>query len=160
MKKNANHHRLFWGVMLILCWAIQPVSGAGQPIVGKWTRTAAILTEADGTVTDMQPLVEKQMPCVASIVYEFTASGAQKTIIPGDCLTAMKPLAKLYADAEYVLTGNKLTVKAPAMPDFPPSVYLIKIQGDTMTWDFQYADNPSYPNPTKAKHLRVVYKKV
>lgn len=159
MKKNASKRLLFWGVMLIL-WAIQPVSGGCQSIVGKWKRTAAILTEADGTVTDMQPVVEEEMPCVASIVYEFTTAGVQKTIIPEDCLTAMKPLAKLYADAQYILAGNKLTVKTPAMPDFPPAVYLIKIQGDTMTWDFNYADNPSSPNPTKAKHLRVVFKKV
>ncbi|MBK6949553.1 MAG: hypothetical protein IPH16_17055 [Haliscomenobacter sp.] len=97
---------------------------------------------------------------MASIVYEFTASGVLKTIIPPDCLTAMKPVAKLYADAQYTLVGNKLTVKTPSIPDFPPSVYLIKFQGDTMIWDFNYADNPDYPNPTKAKHLRVVHKKV
>ncbi len=160
MMKTANHRPFLWGAMLFLCWAALPASGDGQSIVGKWKRTSAILTEADGTVTDMQPMVEEQMPCVASIVYEFTAAGVQKTIIPDNCLTAMKPVAKLYADAQYVLAGNKLTVKAPAMPDFPPSVYLIKIQGDTMTWEFNYAENPNSPNPTKAKHLRVVYKKV
>ena len=135
-------------------------STTAQSIVGKWKRTAVLLTDVDGEVTDVQAMVEEEMPCTASIVYEFTGDGTQKTIIPADCLKAMKAMAKLYVDVKYSLTGNKLTVKAADMPDFPDSVYLIKIQGSTMTWEFDYVNNPKYPNPTKAKHMSIVYKKL
>lgn len=149
-------------LMLMLCIAtfgFLPTTHA-QSIEGKWKRTAVILTESDGKVTDVHAMAAKALPCAAMLIYEFTANGLQKTIIPAECAKTMQVMADMYVDIKYTLVGNKLTMDGVESLELPASIYTIKFQGDVMTWDFSYTNNPKYPNPTKAKHMSIVYKKL
>ena len=131
-----------------------------QSIVGKWKRVSLIVVDKDGKSTDAQPMMEKAMPCTAKILYEFTSGGLQKTIISNDCKTQMAAMAALFVDVPYVFKGNKLTIKTIDSKSMPDAIYDLKVIGGTMTWNFDYVQNPKTPNPTKAKSMSIVYKKM
>jgi len=137
----------------------QPSNAFAQSLIGKWKRTSVIVVNKEGRSTELQAMVEKNLPCSAGIRYEFTSNGMQKTIIPADCQKTMSAMANLFADTPYKLSGNKITIKTVDEKLVPDAVYTYQIKGDAMTWNFDYNQNSSTPNPTKARSMTITYKK-
>ncbi len=133
-----------------------------QSVVGTWKRTSIIIEDAKGESKEMQQMMEKASPCSAKITYSFLASGAQKTNIPADaeCQKILSKIAEFAADVKYQLAGSKITVFSNKKELYPDATYQLNFSGNTMTWLFDYASNPSTPNPTKAKKMKIVYTKI
>lgn len=131
-----------------------------QSVVGKWKRHMVNITDKDGKISNVQEMLEKSLPCAGKIIYELTSDGLQKTIIPEECKKAMSPMAKLFVDVDYSYSGNKITIKSADIHALPDAVYEVRFQAGDMIWDFEYALNPKTPNPTKAKKMSIVYKRI
>jgi len=131
-----------------------------QSVVGKWKRQMVNITDKEGKTSDIQKILVESLPCAGKIIYELTSNGLQKTIIPEECKKAMSPMAKLFVDVDYSYSGNKITIKSADIHELPDAVYVVRFQAGDMIWDFDYAQNPKTPNPTKAKKMSIVYKRI
>lgn len=139
--------------------AVMATTANGQSIVGVWKRTSVVVIDKDGKSSDVQIMLEKGMPCMAGIRYEFTAAGLQKTIVPEACKKSLSTMAALFGDVPYSLSGNKIYIKSPNKKLAPDATYVYQIKSNVMTWSFSYTDNPETPNPTKAKSMTIQYQK-
>jgi hypothetical protein len=144
---------------LWLLLALMATTVKGQSIVGVWKRTSVMVTDKDGKNSEVQTMLEKNMPCMAGIRYEFTAAGMQKTIVPEECKKSLSAMAAMFGDAPYSVSGNKIFIKSPNKKMAPDATYVYQIKGNLMTWSFSYTDNPETPNPTKAKSMTIQYQK-
>ncbi|WP_461080867.1 lipocalin-like domain-containing protein [Spirosoma flavus] len=135
------------------------VMGWAQSAVGTWKRTTMLLTEADGKTTDMSAQLTKAMPCTADITYTFVADGTFRTDVPESCGAMKKTIEQMNKSGRWSAKGNKIKV---VMIDksLPDADYDLTVSGNTMTWSFNYADNPQMPNPTKAKRTVITYKRL
>jgi hypothetical protein len=144
---------------LWLLLALMATTVEGQSIVGVWKRTSVLVTDKDGKNSEVQTMLEKSMPCMAGIRYEFTTAGMQKTIVPEACKKSLSAMAAMFGDVPYSLSGNKVFIKSPNKKMAPDATYVYQIKGSVMTWSFSYLDNPETPNPTKAKSMTIQYQK-
>ncbi|GAB3959323.1 hypothetical protein GCM10028805_55220 [Spirosoma harenae] len=128
-------------------------------LTGTWKRTAMTLTESTGKTTDMQQMMNQNMPCTKDMTYTFSADGSMKTNVPDACGALKKTIESMNASGHWNMSGKKVVVTT-TMKDIPPATYEVNQQGNTMTWVFNYADNPKMPNPTKAKTMTIVYTRV
>ncbi len=76
------------------------------------------------------------------------------------CVPNMRGMIeKMNAKSRWSQAGNKVTASFTDN-SVPPSVHTVTFVGNTMTWRFNYADNPKMPNPTKAKSMTIVYQRI
>ncbi|UFH53765.1 lipocalin family protein [Spirosoma sp. KNUC1025] len=136
-----------------------PGSSLFDNVTGTWKRTSMTLVDASGKATDMMQMMTKSMPCSKDITYTFTSDGQMRTIVPDACGSLKKTIESMNATGRWTSHGDKVTVTT-TMKDIPPATYDLKIQGNTMTWIFNYSDNPKTPNPTKAKRMAITYQKL
>ncbi|WP_338871978.1 lipocalin family protein [Spirosoma sp. SC4-14] len=148
--------KLFFALSsVLLSVAALPVSG----IEGNWKRTSMTLTESNGKATDMMAMMTQTMPCTKDIIYAFKSGGFLESKVPEACGAMKKTIESMNANGKWALSGNRLIVTT-SMKEIPPATYEISIKGNTMTWTFNYTDNPKMPNPTHAKHMTIVYQRV
>lgn len=154
--------RFFFLITLItlLGTAFRPIfSPAFDTVTGTWKRTSMLLVDGDGKTTDMNKMMEKNMPCTKDITYTFSADGTLKTNVPDACGALKKTIESMNASGRWTMSGNKVLVTT-TMKDIPQATYEVNLQGNTMTWIFNYAENPKMPNPTKAKRMTIIYQRV
>ncbi|WP_080054960.1 lipocalin-like domain-containing protein [Spirosoma aerolatum] len=132
---------------------------AFDTITGTWKRTAMTLVESSGKSTDMNKMMETNMPCTKEMTYTFGNDGTMKTNVPDACGALKKTIESMNASGKWTMSGRKVVVTT-TMKDIPPSTYDVAISGNTMTWTFNYADNPKMPNPTKAQRMTIVYQRI
>lgn len=154
MNFRKNVTTVLWLLLVLMATRIE-----GQSIVGLWKRTSVLVTNKDGKNSEIQAMLEKSMPCMAGIRYEFTAGGVQKTIVPEECKKSLSTMAAMFGDAPYSVSGSKIFIKSPNKELAPDATYVYQIKGKVMTWSFSYADNPQTPNPTQAKSMTIQYQK-
>ncbi|WP_020596785.1 lipocalin family protein [Spirosoma panaciterrae] len=128
-------------------------------ITGTWKRTAMTLVESSGKSTDMHKMMETNMPCTKEMTYTFGADGTMKTNVPDACGTLKKTIESMNASGKWTMNGHKVLVTT-TMKEIPPATYDVDVKGGTMTWTFNYADNPKMPNPTKAQRMTIVYQRI
>lgn len=140
--------------------AFRPVSSpTAVNITGTWKRTSLTMVEANGKTTDLNATLNKSMPCMKDITYTFLSDGQMKSNVPDACGAMKKTIEDMSAKGKWTANGEKIVVTM-AMKEVPPSTYDVSIQGSTMTWTLNYADNPKTPNPTKASRLTTVYQRI
>ncbi|GAB4018006.1 lipocalin-like domain-containing protein [Spirosoma koreense] len=128
-------------------------------VAGTWKRSAMTLVDASGKTTDMLPMLSKTMPCAKDITYTFSSDGQMKTNVPDACGSMKKTIESMNAVGRWSLSGNQLTVTT-TMKQFPPAIYEVSFTGNTMSWVFNYENNPKTPNPTKAQRMTIVYQRI
>ena len=140
------------GCLLLLCiWA------GAQGIVGKWKRVSLITVNAAGARSDAMPELIASMPCTANIVYIFLPGGAMSSDASGCAAGFRKTVEKANASSKWSMKGNVVNV---SMPGFPAHDEKVSFSGNTMTWEFVYADNPQVPNLNKDKKMITVYQRL
>ncbi|CAG4994001.1 hypothetical protein DYBT9275_01285 [Dyadobacter sp. CECT 9275] len=129
-----------------------------QNITGTWKMSSAVLEESNGKKSDTHQDQLKNMPCASTITYTFKPDGTLVTNAP-DCKNLKAIIESQNGKTTWKQNGNKVTITTTDTR-FPAQVYSVSVTGNTMTWYFGYADNPKTANPTKAKSLVTVYKKI
>ena len=155
-------NRLFLFVTLItlIGTAFRPaLSPKFATIAGTWKRSGMSLVEATGKTTDMMALMNSSMPCSKDITYTFLGNGEMKTVVPDACGTMKKTIEDMSVNGKWSMSGEKVTITT-TMKGIPPATYDVSVQGSTMTWVFNFTDNPQAPNPTKAKRMTLVYQRI
>ncbi len=132
---------------------------ASDGVTGTWKRTSMLLVESDGKTTDMMAMLTSSMPCTKDITYTFLGDGQLKTTVPDACGKLRKTVEDMNVDSRWAVSGRKVTITT-TMKGFPPATYDVNFQSTTMTWLFNFADNPTTPNPTKAKRMTIVYQRI
>ena len=118
-----------------------------------------LLVEASGKTNDLAQTMQRSMPCTKDITYTFMGNGQLKTTVPDACGKLKRTVESMNVDSRWSISGRTLTITT-TMKNFPPATYDVNFQGNTMTWLFNFADNPNTPNPTKAKRMTIVYQRV
>ena len=153
--------RLFIFAMLVVAtgsaFRSLPSPSAGD-ISGTWKRATMTMIDASGKTTDLMALMNRSLPCSKDITYTFTGDGNMTSTVPDACGAMKKTLESMNGAGHWTMSGQKLTVTT-TMKDIPTSTYDVSFQGNSMTWVFNYADNPKVPNPTKAKQMTFVYQR-
>ena len=145
---------IFFFILLIATNA----SHAQSP-VGKWKRISSITENAGGIKTDMQKSLHEAMPCTVNTAYHFLADGKMASTADG-CPASFRKTMEQYNDkSKWATAGNKIIVTI-ADNTLPPATYMVSYKGNSMTWVFNYADNPKTPNPTNAKSTTLIYQKL
>ena len=140
--------------------AFRPVyNPTAVDIAGTWKRTAMTMIDAGGKTTDLNATMNKSMPCMKDITYTFSSDGQMKSNVPDACGAMKKTIEDMSAKGRWTANGGKIVVTT-TMKEIPPSIYDVSFQGNTMTWVFNYSDNPKTPNPTKTVRLTTVYQKI
>lgn len=151
---------IFITLLTLIGTAFRPaLSPAFDNVTGTWKRTAMTLVEATGKTTDMMALMNQSMPCSKDITYTFLSDGQMKTVVPDACGAMKKTIEDMSVNGHWTMSGQKMTVTT-TMKGIPPSTYDVSVQGNSMTWVFNFTDNPQAPNPTKAKRMTLVYQRV
>ncbi|QDK78520.1 lipocalin family protein [Spirosoma sp. KCTC 42546] len=151
---------LFVTLITLIGTAFRPtLSPKFASIAGTWKRTGMSLVEATGKTTDMMALMNSSMPCSKDITYTFLGDGQMKTIVPDACGAMKKTIEDMSVNGKWSMSGQKVTITT-TMKDIPPATYDVSFTGDTMTWVFNFSDNPKAPNPTKAKRMALIYQRV
>jgi hypothetical protein len=130
-----------------------------QSIVGKWKRTGLVMVNAGGVKQDVDKMMRQAMPCMKNIVYTFMPNGTLITDATTCAATQRKMIESMNAKSRWSMSGNKITASVTDK-SVPPSVHTVSFAGNTMTWQFNFADNPRMPNPTKAKSMTTVYQRL
>jgi Lipocalin-like domain len=130
-----------------------------QTIVGKWKRTSLVMVNASGVKEDVDKMMRQAMPCMKDITYTFMPNGTLITDANTCPATQRKLIESMNAKSRWALTGNKITASVTDK-SVPPSVHTVSFSGNSMTWTFNFADNPRMPNPTKAKSMTTVYQRL
>lgn len=118
-----------------------------------------LLVGSDGKTTDMIATLTRSMPCTKDITYTFMGDGQLKTTVPDACGKLRKTVEAMNVDSRWAVSGRKVTITT-TMKGFPPATYDVNFRGTTMTWVFNFDDNPNTPNPTKAKRMTIVYQRM
>ena len=139
-------------------WCLAVYSACAQNITGTWKQTSVILEESNGRKSDTHTEQLKDLPCASTITYTYSPDGKVVTKAP-DCKNLREIIESQNGKTTWKQNGNKITVTSTDTR-FPPQIYSVTVSGNTMTWFFSYADNAKTPNPTKAKSLVTVYKKI
>jgi len=139
---------------VLVAVAALPANG----IEGNWKRTSMTLIESSGKATNMMTMMTQTMPCTKDIVYTFKNGGFLESKVPDACGTMKKTIESMNAGGKWTMSGNKLVITT-TLKGIPPATYEVSIKGNTMTWTFNYADNPKTPNPTKAQRMTMVYQR-
>ena len=147
---------LFGAVSTALRPAFPPIFDS---ISGTWKRTGMTLVEANGKTSDMMQRMIRVMPCTKDITYTFSNDGRLRSTVPDACGALKKNVEAMNAEAHWTMNGRKLTLTT-TMKGFPTTIYDVRFSGNTMTWVFNYADNPKTPNPKKAQQLTTVYQRI
>ena len=146
--------------IILLGTAFRPIfSLHANDVTGTWKRTSMTLVDASGNKTDMNQMLEKTMPCTKDITYSFSTDGQLKTNVPDACGSLKKTIESMNVTGRWSISGRKLTVTT-TKKEIPTATYDVNFQDNTMTWVFNYVDNPNTPNPTKAKQIAIVYQRV
>ncbi|MVM31344.1 DUF5004 domain-containing protein [Spirosoma sp. HMF4905] len=151
---------IFTTLITLIGTAFRPaLSPTFDSISGTWKRTGMSLVEATGKTTDMMAVMNNAMPCSKDITYTFISDGQMKTAVPDACGAMKKTIEDMNVNGHWSISGQKVTVTT-TMKGIPPATYEVSFQGNTMTWVFNFSDNPKAPNPTKAKRMTIVYQRV
>lgn len=141
---------------ILLLSLLLATDALAQSPVGTWKRTTMLLTEANGKTTDMAPELTKTMPCTKDITYSFVADGTMRVNVPESCGVMKLAIERVNKSGRWTISGGKITIVV-LDKNLPDSDYDLTISGNTMTWSFNYANNPQMPNPTKAKRMVIKY---
>jgi hypothetical protein len=146
---------LFPGFLLLLI----SYTGLCQGITGSWKKTSLTLTTANGKITDSYKQFIKMQPCYANMVYTFLPGGKMSQTADGCGEAIKKMVVSEAAKGSWKINGNKLIITV-SDNSMPPAIYEISFSGNTMTWIFNYADNPKIPNNKgKARLMTITYAK-
>ncbi|MBS1597030.1 MAG: hypothetical protein JST75_02310 [Bacteroidetes bacterium] len=155
MKKIQKIGMLF----LLVCCMLQK-NMIAQTMVGNWKKTAQVLVLANGQKTDSYKMLCKSQPCYANIVYSFMSDGNMREDASGCSDEIKKIVATTVPKGSWKMRNNIVTITT-SDNSIPPAKYQIDFSGDTMTWNFNYDDNPSIPNfKGRSKSMQIVYKKI
>ncbi|MDE3184688.1 MAG: lipocalin family protein [Bacteroidota bacterium] len=134
-------------------------TGLCQGITGSWKKTSLTLTTANGKKTDSYKQLIKMQPCYANMVYTFLPGGKMSQTADGCGESIKKMVVSEAAKGSWKINGNKLTISISGNP-LPPLTYEISFSGNTMTWVFNYAENPKTLNiGGKARSMTITYVK-
>lgn len=120
-------------------------SGLCQGITGSWKKTSQTLITVDGKKTDSYKQLVKIQPCYANMVFTFLPGGKMSQTADGCGEAIQKMIVSQAAKGSWKVNGNKLIISIAGNP-LPPATYEISFAGNTMTWVFNYADNPKTLN--------------
>lgn len=132
---------------------------AAQSPVGTWKRLSSIVEDASGTKSDLQKQLYKAMPCSKDMTYSFLAGGKMKTTAKTCPESMQKVTSAGDVGGSWKTSGNRVIITTTTGA-LPPASYVVSYQANTMTWAFNYSENPKTPNPTKAKSLTIIYQRV
>jgi Lipocalin-like domain len=152
-----NLSTLTFGLFLLA--GLIPQQADAQSIVGKWKRTGLVIVNTSGVKQDVDKMMRQAMPCMKDIVYTFMSNGTLVTDATTCAATQRKLIESMNAKSRWSMTGNKITASVTDK-SVPPSVHTVSFSGNSMTWQFNFADNPRMPNPTKAKSMTTVYQRL
>lgn len=134
-----------------------------QSIVGRWKRVSYIITGADGKQQNIDAMLRRTIPCSADYVYVFSADGTLKTDISACDAAQVKRVESMIEamnrKSRWKQVGNKV-IASTTDGSIPSSVHSVTFSGNTMTWQFSFANNPETPNPTNAKAMTFLYKRI
>jgi len=134
-----------------------------QSIVGRWKRISNVVEKADGSQQDLDQMMKKYSPCITELVYTFVPDGTLLTDLSACDADRRKAIESTVVAANkksrWSQSGSKVTT---TMTDnsISASVHIVRFSGNTMTWQFNFADNPNVPNPTKARTMTIVYQRI
>jgi hypothetical protein len=146
---------------LFLCFLLLLLTNRanGQSVVGRWKRLSTTLVNTNGKSEDIDKMMRQAMPCAANIVYTFVANGTM-AVDAGACDASTRKMMESMSDkSRWSQSGNKV-MATMADKSIPPSTHEVSFSGNTMTWRFNYADNPKLPNPTKVRTMTIVYQRL
>ena len=148
-------------ISLSLCILLLLASYTGlcQGIIGSWKKTSQTITTVDGKKTDSYKQLIKIQPCYANMVFTFLPGGKMSQTADGCSEAIRKMVVSEAAKGSWKTNGNKLIITV-SDNSLPPATYEISFSGNTMTWVFNYADNPKTPNfKGKSKSMTITYTK-
>jgi hypothetical protein len=99
------------------------------------------------------------MPCTAGITHTFLADGTLRTNVPESCGAMKKTIERMNKTSRWSVSGGRMktVVVDKSLPD---SEFALRVSGNTMTWEYDYAANPQMPNPGNAKRLVIKYSRL
>ena len=153
MKKIIN-------LFLCILFLLASYTGLCLGITGSWKKTSQSIITVDGKKTDSYKQLIKMQPCYANMVFTFSPGGKMSQTADGCSEAIKKMVSSGAAKGRWKVTGNKLTITVTDN-SVPPAVYEISFSGNTMTWVFNYADNPNTPNMKgRARSLIITYETI
>ncbi|MGZ3750398.1 MAG: hypothetical protein ACXVB0_12795 [Mucilaginibacter sp.] len=149
-------------ILLIIVFAAIGRYSNAQDIVGSWKKTDEVLLKANGKTTNTFKMMVKNMPCFASIVYTFSAGGKMTEQAKECSIVLQKQIAGVLPNSRWKISGGKLIIDvSDANSPVKHAMYQIEFVGNSeMVWTFNYSENPTVPNFTKAKQMQTRYVKL
>lgn len=146
---------LSMGILLLLI----SYAGLCQGITGSWKKTSQTITTVNGKKTDSYKQLIKMQPCYANMVFTFLPGGKMSQTADGCGEAIKKMVVSEAAKGSWKTNGNKLIITV-SDNSLPPAMYELSFSGNTMTWVFNYADNPKTPNiKGNARSMTITYTK-
>ncbi len=135
------------------------ISVHAQSPAGKWKRIAGINETVSGKRTDLLKDFHKSKPCMAEVIYIFSADG-KITENADSCPELMRSSSgESGIGKRWDVAGNNITIRR-GDNETSPTIYTVEFNGMLMTWTLIYPDDPNIRDPEKVKSHTMVFEKL
>ena len=137
-----------------------------QSPVGKWKLTMAVTSTVGGKITDHLKDKYKKDPCLANVIYTFSADGNIITNADQCPDSTRKTVEASNLAVKWEIPGDKKIKIFTADKDIDPVTYELEMfqypdpggKGKrVMTWQLNFGDDPNVNNPEEVTMLMFRY---
>lgn len=134
-----------------------------QSPVGKWKLVSGVTESVTGKSTDIMKGDYEKEPCMAKVIYIFSADGKINTNADHCPESTRKTLEASDPAIKWETSGNKKIIISTKDNDIDPITYDLNIFFHTdlgkrvMTWVLIFGNDPDDRNPEKVKRLIFTY---